>query len=95
MDVEEEAEARLLQLVSQGKTLPHDVGREESRKREEVDDRLYRAGSDFFHRHFFSMFVSMLAGLLTLMFLPGVVTILHLTQRSSSPTTAFRCSSSP
>jgi hypothetical protein len=46
-------------------------------------------GAQFFHRNYFSLFVSMLTGLLSLMYVETIVRVLHLTGRSHAPVLAF------
>jgi hypothetical protein len=46
-------------------------------------------GAQFFRRNYFSIFVSMLTGLLSLMYVETIVRVLHLTGRSHAPVLAF------
>ena len=46
-------------------------------------------GAQFFRRNYFSLFVSMLTGLLSLMYVETIVRVLHLTGRSHTPVLAF------
>ena len=53
---------------------------------EDVEDEvLVRRGVDFFINNVFSFFVCMLSGLVGLMFLPGAVQVLSLTNKSDNP----------
>ena len=56
---------------------------------EEFDHKRIAKGAQFFRRNYFSMFVSMLTGLLSLMYVETIVRVLHLTGRSHTPTLAF------
>jgi hypothetical protein len=56
---------------------------------EEFDHARFSKGARFFRRNYFSMFVSMLTGLLSLMYVEPIVRVLHLTGRSHTPTLAF------
>ena len=53
-----------------------------------VNDDL-EAAKVFFHKHFFSMFVCMLTGLYTLMFIPSIARLLFYTKKSDNPIKAF------
>ena len=87
------AEGKLKLLLDKGSSQKHDLGLdEEDRKKEPslAEEQLMVVGSNFFHDNFFSLFVCMLTGLLSLMFVPGIVTILHFTGKSDTPTLSFR-----
>jgi len=47
-------------------------------------------GAQFFRRHYCSLFVSMLTGLLSLMYVERIVRVLDLTGRSHSPRLVFK-----
>lgn len=57
--------------------------------KEEYDRDKIDQGAQFFRRNYFSMFVSMLMGLLSLMYVETIVRVLHLTGRSHTPALAF------
>ena len=86
------AEGKLKLLIEKGASQKHDLGLAEDRKKEPslAEEQLMLVGSAFFHANFFSLFVCMLTGLLSLMFVPGIVTILHFTGKSDTPTLSFR-----
>ncbi|TRY63164.1 hypothetical protein TCAL_10824 [Tigriopus californicus] len=64
----------------------HDV--ESQRKTKEDPEMLARAG-ELFQSHILSMFTSMMAGLLSLMFVPSIVNVLSTTRKSETPIKAF------
>ena len=74
-------------LDTDGRKQSHDNGLEELI---EYDEKLLEIGCTVFKRHFFSMFVSMLAGLLSLMYIPTIVQVLQNTRESSTPERAFQ-----
>ena len=74
-------------LISEGKLRPHDTKRDVLR---EIDSDLTEKGCKMFRENVFSMFVCMLSGLFTLMYIPTIVKVLHNTGQSSTPETAFR-----
>ena len=85
------AKGKVKLLLDKGNSQKHDLGLAETKKEpSRVEEQLMVAGSAFFHANFFSLFVSMLTGLLSLMFVPGIVTILHFTGKSDTPTLSFR-----
>ena len=86
------ADRKLRLLLDKGVREKHDIGLSKTPKElSEIKQKLIIEGGRFFQANFFSMFVCMLTGLLSLMFVPGIVTILHFTGRSGTPTLAFRC----
>ena len=85
------AKGKVSLLLDKGVSQKHDLGLAGTKKEPSVDEeQLMLVGSTFFNANFFSLFVCMLTGLLSLMFVPGIVTILHFTGRSDTPTLAFR-----
>ena len=86
------ARGKVKLLFNKGASQKHDLGLAEETKREPslAEEQLMVVGSAFFHANFFSLFVCMLTGLLSLMFVPGIVTILHFTGKSDTPTLSFR-----
>jgi len=77
-------------LILQGPKLPHNIGLKTSDKLElEYQDELIEHGISFFNRNFFSMFVCMLAGLLSLMYIESIAFVLNFTGRSGSAPLAF------
>jgi len=80
-------------LVEKGPCLAHDIGLNDKNinvKEEDVDEVLLQKGISYFYRNFFSLFVCMLTGLLSLMYIPSISTVLHLTKNSGSPALSFR-----
>ena len=57
---------------------------------DEVDEKLAEEGARFFRGNFFSIFVSMLIGLWSLMFVNTIVRVLELTKKSHTPVLAFQ-----
>lgn len=84
------AEGKLKLLLEKGASQKHDLGLDRKKEPSLAEEQLMAVGSAFFHANFFSLFVSMLTGLLSLMFVPGIVTILHFTGKSDTPTLSFR-----
>jgi len=81
----------MLSLLTKGPTLPHNIGYDEKKSKHEViDEKLMKEGISYFHQNFFSLFVCMLTGLLSLMYISSIATVLHLTKNSSSPTLSFK-----
>lgn len=67
----------LVELVlGEGRRLPHDHGLQEKENVQKlevkVDQERMEEGIAFFHKNFFSLFVSMLAGLLSLMYVETI-----------------------
>jgi len=82
---------KMLVLVTKGPSLAHDLGYDENKaKHEVIDDKLLKKGISYFHQNFFSLFVCMLTGLLSLMYISSIATVLHLTKNSGSPTLSFK-----
>ena len=80
------ADRKLRLLLDKGVREKHDIGLSKTPKElSEIKQKLIIEGGRFFQANFFSMFVCMLTGLLSLMFVPGIVTILHFT--ASAPET--------
>ena len=78
---------RYHQLINDGKNRVHDSGQKTSLC--ELDEKLIEQGCHAFNRHFFSMFVCMLTGLLSLMYVPSIVQVLYNTKQSSTPEKTF------
>ncbi len=55
----------------------------------EFDPRLMAEASTFFHQNMFSLFTSMMSGLMSLMSFPEIVSVLHGTGKSASKIGAF------
>jgi len=81
---------RLAFLLSKGQSLPHDLNTSDLSKDDKIDDSLMQEGVSYFQANFLSMFVCMLTGLLSLMYIKSVSVVLHLTGKSSSPSLSFR-----
>ena len=65
----------LVELVlGEGRRLPHAQGQQEKVQKQEVKvaQEKMEEGIAFFHKNFFSLFVSMLAGLLSLMYVETI-----------------------
>ena len=86
------AAEKLELLMSRGKLLPHDAGlsNTECDSMEELSEEKLRKGISFFSRNFFSMFVSMLTGLLSLMYIETIASVLYTTNKSSSGVLSFQ-----
>lgn len=84
-----EVEKWLEDLRLRGSRLPHDEGMARQDSTEEYDQVRLAKGAQFFRRNYFSLFVSMLTGLLSLMYVETIVRVLHLTGRSHTPALAF------
>ena len=80
------AKEKYSQLIKDGKNTIHDSG---IKAIEDLDEELVKQGCLAFHRHFFSVFVSMLAGLLSLMYIPSIVKVLDNTRQSITPEKSF------
>ena len=101
-----EAHEKISLLLSEGLTNPWsrtDLEKFEIRKNnhsgdelvdkdddDEVDEKLAEEGARFFRGNFFSIFVSMLIGLWSLMFVNTIVRVLALTKKSHTPVLAFQ-----
>ena len=80
-------------LISRGKDLPHDHGvsdNTEAIPEARCNEEKLGKGISFFTRNFFSMFVSMLTGLLSLMYIDTIATVLDATNKSNSPALSFQ-----
>jgi len=85
------AKDKMSLLLSTGPLLSHNVGDEEENTKDAiVDEILIKKGISFFHKNFFSMFVCMLIGLLSLMYIESIAAVLYLTKKSGSPALAFK-----
>nr|XP_023029586.1 uncharacterized protein LOC111517615 [Leptinotarsa decemlineata] len=54
------------------------------------DERLFRKGQEFFHKHAFSMYSACLYGLVAILSIPTILRILIFTKQSSSAVTAYK-----
>lgn len=79
--------SRYEKLINKGKNLPHDTGQNVFRN---IDNTLVEQGCKMFQNNYFSMFVCMLSGLFTLMYIPSIVKVLENTKQSGTPEAAFR-----
>ena len=77
---------RYHQLIQTSKKYSHDSGQPLLLQ---YDEKLLKQGCKAFSDNFFSMFVCMLTGLLSLMYVPSIVKVLHNTQESSTPEKTF------
>ena len=85
------ARDRLSSLLSQGQHLEHSLAAADlSEDDEKIDQCLMQEGITYFQANFFSMFVCMMTGLLSLMYINSIAVILHLTGKSSSPIMAYQ-----
>ena len=66
--------SRYDKLINKGKNLPHDTGKNVFRN---IDNTLVEQGCKMFQSNVFSMFVCMLSGLFTLMYIPSIVKVLE------------------
>jgi len=81
-------------LRSKGKNLNHDYGYKSSNliddnSENHVDEDKLNRGISFFQENFFTMFVSMLTGLFTLMYVDTIAAVLYTTNKSNSPSLSF------
>ena len=81
-------------LITKGRHLPHDHGVANNSTENTSDDNVsedkLEKGISFFNRNFFSMFVSMLTGLLSLMYIDTIARVLDATNKSNSPALSFQ-----
>jgi len=75
-------------LRSEGRTISHDAGFSKNTD-DDIDQEKLNQGISFLHRNFFSMFVSMLTGLLTLMYIETIAAVLYVTNKSNSSILSF------
>ena len=80
------AKERYTQLITDGKNIAHDSG---TKPVQEFNQDLIQQGCWAFQKHFFSMFVGMLTGLLSLMYVPSIVKVLDNTNQSGTSEKAF------
>ena len=86
-----DATDKISHLLTKGPLMAHNIGfKEDNRKCDPIDEKLLEEGISFFHKNFFSMFVCMLTGLLSLMYIESIASVLNLTKKSGSPTLAFQ-----
>jgi len=79
-------------LRTKGKNLDHDYGykcRSIEDDSHNADEERLERGISFFQDNFFTMFVSMLTGLLSLMYIDSIAIVLHTTNKSNSRTLSF------
>ncbi|XP_023323466.1 uncharacterized protein LOC111697631 isoform X2 [Eurytemora carolleeae] len=74
-------------LEELGKLQEHDLGAGDDL---EIDHELVIQGQIYFNQNYFSVLVNMLIGLYSLMFVPTIVRILHLTGKSGTPALSFQ-----
>lgn len=79
--------ARFIKLTSQGHQRGHDNKSREALY--DIDDPLASKAVEVFESNVFSMFVCMLSGLLSLMYIPSVATVLEATKQSDTNVKAF------
>ena len=84
------ARDRLAFLLSKGQQLEHNLAATGYGEDYGVDQCLMQDGITYFQANFFSMFVCMMTGLLSLMYINSIAVILHLTGKSSSYTMAYQ-----
>ena len=77
-------------LISKGKHLSHDHGVSNNSIEDNKSGDKLEKGISFFNRNFFSMFVSMLTGLLSLMYIDTIARVLDATNQSNSPELSFQ-----
>ena len=92
--MKDEANARLNLLRTEGRSAGHDEGvttksEEEEEEEEDLDLARLQRGISYFRHNFFSMFVAMLTGLLTLMYVETIAAVLEATKRSGSAPLSF------
>ena len=89
--MEDEANARLNLLRTEGRSAGHDEGvtTRSKEEEEELDLARLQRGISYFRHNFFSMFVAMLTGLLTLMYVETIAAVLEATKRSGSAPLSF------
>ena len=88
--MEDEANARLNLLRTDGRSVGHDEGvTTRSEEEEDLDLARLQRGISYFRHNFFSMFVAMLTGLLTLMYVETIAAVLEATKRSGSAPLSF------
>jgi len=81
--------ARKLHLLrTEGRAQNHDAGLDQEWPGD-IDIKKINKGIKFFSDNFFSMFVNMLTGLLSLMYVEGIARVLHITNRSSTAPLSF------
>ncbi len=83
------AERRVHLLMTKGKEIGHDPG-ETPGNEEEEKAVLMEEASKYFQRNLFSFFVSMLAGLVSLMYIPSVMKVLHTSGRVKTRLGSFK-----
>ena len=84
-----QAEIKFAKLISEGKKREHD-NELEIDVETDLDVEKLDLGCSAFQNHFFSMFVTMLSGLLSLMYVPSIVKVLAKTGQSNTPELSFR-----
>jgi len=82
-------EDKFKKLITEGKKRSHDNGIDRKLQLCNFDEEKIDLGCQTFQRHFFSMFVSMLAGLLSLLYIPTIVKVLFNTGKSGTPELSF------
>lgn len=82
-------EEKFNKLITEGKKRSHDNGIDRNLQLCNFNQKEIDLGCQTFQRHFFSMFVSMLAGLLSLLYVPTIVKVLFNTGKSGTPELSF------
>jgi len=75
-------------LRTEGRAQGHDEGLSQERPGD-FDIEKINKGIKFFGENFFSMFVNMLTGLLSLMYIEGIARVLHITNKSNTAPLSF------
>ena len=79
------AEEKVQRLMSEARLVPFNMGDKEKEEEDEdltgFDTELYSRGAGFFHDNFFSVFVSMLCGLISLLSMENIASVLYTTRR--------------
>ena len=90
---EKEAGYFIRRLMLEGRDEPHDtnvIDVEEEEEEEAMDEEEDKLVKEFYHRNLFAFFVSMLSGLLCLMFVPSIARVHHSTGTTKSASGSFR-----
>jgi len=94
-----DSKTKLDMLRTEGRKVPHDHGYKSEHETKNyqqnnsdtynIDVNKLNEGIYFFQQNFFSMFVSMLTGLLSLMYIESIAAVLHTTKKSNSAPLSF------
>lgn len=87
-----EVSEKIQNLLVEGRSMPHDNEQTLNSKLDghNFNRNLALEGRKFFRGNFFSIFVAMLSGLLSLMYVNSIVSVLYFTKKSHSPVLAFK-----